>query len=145
MQTSLDGIGSWWIQLIKYSKWRCKLKMSSKLITHKVEDEAEVLEEIVVEVKVLVKMKRKSNLINKIGVKEDEVHGEKVSWAPQIFSALSMTNMTIMQKSVTLGHSVKNCLSENRREETTDFYKRCWRGRSIVKDDTKLWCQSQLY
>jgi len=53
--------------------------MSSKLITHKVEDEAEVLEEIVVEVKVLVKMKRKSNLINKIGVKEDEVHGEKVS------------------------------------------------------------------
>ena len=40
--------------------------------------------------------KRKNNPINKIGTKEDEVHGEEVNQATQMLSVLSVASMAIM-------------------------------------------------
>jgi len=44
---------------------------------------------------------RKNSTTNKIGIKEDEVHGEEVGRETQMLSALNVASMTIMQKSVT--------------------------------------------
>jgi len=45
--------------------------------------------------------KRNNNPVKKISMQEDEVHGEEVNRATQMLSALSVENMTIMQRTVT--------------------------------------------
>ena len=47
------------------------------------------------------KDKRKNSPVKKIGTKEDEVHGEKVGRATQMFNASSVASMFIMQRIVT--------------------------------------------
>ena len=39
--------------------------------------------------------KRKNNLVNKIGMEEDEVHGEEVNQATQMLSASSVASMPL--------------------------------------------------
>jgi len=70
-----------------------------KLITLKVEDDIKEVLQAVLMVEAEDKRK-KNNPVNKIGTKEDEVHGEE-DRATQMLSALGVTNMTIMQRTVT--------------------------------------------
>ena len=45
--------------------------------------------------------KRKNSPVKKIGTEEDRVYGEEVSQETQMFSALSVANMAIMQRTIT--------------------------------------------
>jgi len=45
--------------------------------------------------------KRKNNPVNKIGMEEDEVHGEEVNQVTKMLSASSVASMVTMQRSAT--------------------------------------------